>query len=60
MRHIKETNDTEYNIESEPLTDKAKEEISAFIKNYRSKDAPDKPALSIQKNPKIDSRKAAV
>jgi hypothetical protein len=35
MGHIKEPKGVDFVIESEPLTDKARQEISAFIRNYK-------------------------
>ena len=36
MGHIKEPKGVDFFIASEPLTDKARKEISEFIRNYRS------------------------
>jgi hypothetical protein len=38
MGHIKEPKGIDFVIESEPLTDKARKEISEFIRNYKKKD----------------------
>lgn len=37
MGHIKEPKGIDFVIESEPLTDKARQEISAFIRDYKSR-----------------------
>lgn len=37
MGHIKEPKGVDFIIASEPLTDKARKEISAFIRNYKAK-----------------------
>ena len=37
MGHIKEPKGVDFVIESEPLTDKARKEISEFTRNYRNK-----------------------
>ena len=37
MGHIKEPKGVDFIIASEPLTDKARKEISAFIRQYKSK-----------------------
>lgn len=37
MGYIKEPKGIDFVIESEPLTDKARQEISEFIRNYKSK-----------------------
>lgn len=39
MGHIKEPKGIDFNIESDPLTDMARKEISDFIKNYKKKSA---------------------
>jgi hypothetical protein len=36
MGHIKEPKGVDFVIASEPLTDKARQEISAFIRNYKN------------------------
>jgi hypothetical protein len=36
MGHIKEPKGVDFIIESDPLTDKARKEISEFIRNYKS------------------------
>lgn len=36
MGHIKEPNGVDFIINSEPLTDKDRQEISEFIRNYKS------------------------
>lgn len=38
MAHIKEPKGVDFIIQSEPLTNKARVEISEFIKNYKSKE----------------------
>ena len=38
MGHIKEPKGVDFVIASEPLTDKARKEISEFIRNYKNKD----------------------
>ena len=35
MGHIKEPKGIDFVIQSEPLTDKARQEISEFIRNYK-------------------------
>ena len=37
MGHIKEPKGVDFFIQSEPLTDQARKEISEFIRNYKSK-----------------------
>jgi len=37
MAHIKEPKGVDFIIESEPLTVKARQEISEFIRNYKKK-----------------------
>lgn len=37
MGHIKEPKGVDFIIASEPLTDKARKEISEFIRNYKAK-----------------------
>ena len=37
MGHIKEPKGVDFVIASEPLTDKARKEISEFIRNYKDK-----------------------
>jgi hypothetical protein len=37
MGHIKEPKGIDFIIASEPLTEKARNEISAFIRNYKNK-----------------------
>jgi hypothetical protein len=37
MGHIKEPKGVDFVIESDPLTDIARQEISEFIRNYRNK-----------------------
>lgn len=37
MGHIKEPKGVDFIIASEPLTDKARQEISEFIRNYKKK-----------------------
>ncbi len=37
MGHIKEPKGVDFVIESEPLTDQARKEISEFIRNYKNK-----------------------
>ena len=39
MGHIKEPKGIDFVIESEPLTDKARQEISDFIRNYKKSSA---------------------
>jgi hypothetical protein len=39
MGHIKEPAGVDFVIKSEPLTDKARQEISAFIRNYKKANA---------------------
>jgi hypothetical protein len=39
MGHIKEPAGVDFVIKSEPLTDKARQEISAFIRNYKKGNA---------------------
>lgn len=42
MGHIKEPKGIDFIIASEPLTDKARKEISEFIRNYKAKQLPSK------------------
>ena len=37
MGHIKEPKGIDFIIQSEPLTEKARQEISEFIRNYKNK-----------------------
>ena len=37
MGHLKEPKGVDFVIESDPLTDKARQEISEFIRNYKNK-----------------------
>ena len=37
MGHIREPKGVDFVIQSEPLTDQARKEISEFIKNYKNK-----------------------
>ena len=37
MGHIKEPKGVDFVIASDPLTDKARQEISEFIRNYKNK-----------------------
>lgn len=37
MGHIKEPKGVDFIIASDPLTDKARQEISEFIRNYKNK-----------------------
>ena len=37
MGHIKEPKGVDFIIASDPLTDKARQEISKFIRNYKNK-----------------------
>ena len=37
MGHIKEPKGVDFVISSDPLTDKARQEISEFIRNYKNK-----------------------
>ncbi len=39
MGHIKEPKGVDFVIASDPLTDKARQEISEFIRNYKAKTA---------------------
>ena len=39
MGHIKEPKGVDFVIASDPLTDKARQEISDFIRNYKSNSA---------------------
>ena len=55
MGHIKEPKGVDFVIASDPLTDKARLEISEFIRNYKKK-AADKKYISRQKP--IKSQKA--
>ncbi|MBK7885233.1 MAG: hypothetical protein IPJ81_16695 [Chitinophagaceae bacterium] len=45
MGHIKEPKGIDFIIASDPLTDKARQEISEFIRNYKSKKASKKVKL---------------
>lgn len=46
MGHIKEPKGVDFVIASDPLTDKARTEISEFIRNYKKKAAADKKNLN--------------
>ena len=46
MGHIKEPKGVDFVIASDPLTDKAREEISEFIRNYKN-NATNKKAKSV-------------
>lgn len=37
MAHVKEPKGIDFIIKSEPLTEKARQEISEFIRNYKNK-----------------------
>jgi hypothetical protein len=54
MGHIKEPKGVDFVIASDPLTDKARQEISEFIRNYKNK-VLDKKAKSAKtlKQPKV-------
>jgi hypothetical protein len=43
MGYIKEPKGVDFNIKSEPLTDKERQEISKFIANYKAKNKKKKP-----------------
>jgi hypothetical protein len=43
MGHIKEPKGVDFVIASEPLTDKARKEISEFIRNYKNSSVDKKP-----------------
>ncbi len=51
MGHIKEPAGVDFVIKSEPLTDKASQEISAFIRNYKKGNAGKKlkPVTAVKK-----------
>ena len=57
MGYIKESEGVDFFIKSEPLTDEARQEISAFIRNYK-KSTTDKKAkaVAITKKRKIVHR----
>lgn len=46
MGHIKEPKGVDFVIASDPLTDKARQEISEFIRNYKAKAANKKKKVS--------------
>jgi len=46
MGHVKEPKGIDFVIESEPLTDEAREEISAFIRAFKNKSAKKRTRLS--------------
>ena len=50
MGHIKEPKGVDFVIASDPLTDKARQEISEFIRNYKSNSADEKLNQQLQKN----------
>lgn len=47
MGHIKEPKGVDFIIASDPLTDKDRQEISEFIRNYKNKSAAKKTKLAI-------------
>jgi hypothetical protein len=51
MAYIKEPAGVDFVIKSEPLTDKARQEISAFIRNYKKDNAGTKlkPVAAVKK-----------
>lgn len=55
MGHIKEPKGVDFLINSDPLTDKAREEISEFIRNYKKNNEKKKTTFSksIKKTTKI-------
>ncbi len=54
MGHIKEPKGVDFVIASDPLTDKARQEISEFIRNYKNKTASKKVKTStITRQPKV-------
>ncbi len=53
MGHIKEPKGVDFVIQSEPLTDEARKEISEFIANYNRK-------MVLQKTSKVKSTKKVV
>jgi len=58
MGHIKEPKGVDFIIESEPLTDQARREISEFIRNYKNKSVEKiaKPKLRLQKSQQVSKR----
>lgn len=53
MGFIKEPKGVDFIIQSEPLTDKEKIEISQFIADYKSKNAKSKRAKSAKRRSKL-------
>ncbi len=54
MGHIKEPKGVDFVIASDPLTDKARQEISEFIRNYKNKMASKKVKTSTTtRQPKV-------
>jgi len=47
MGHIKEPKGVDFVIASDPLTDKDRQEISIFIRNYKNKSTAKKAKLAI-------------
>lgn len=54
MGHIKEPKGIDFIISSDPLTDSARKEISAFIRNYKSDSLSKKPKrITLKKKVKV-------
>lgn len=49
MGHIKEPKGVDFVIASDPLTDKARQEISEFIRNYKNNTADKKTKATVTK-----------
>ena len=47
MGHIKEPKGVDFVIASQPLTDKARQEISEFIRNYKNNTAVKKTKIAV-------------
>ena len=53
MGHIKEPKGVDFVIASDPLTDKARQEISEFIRNYKNKTASKKVKIATTRQSKV-------
>jgi hypothetical protein len=52
MGYVKEPEGVDFIIKSEPLTDEDRKKISAFIAEYKAKNAPQKPNQTIPRKKK--------
>ncbi len=57
MGYIKEPEGVDFIIQSKPLTDKERKEISKFIQDYKAKNIVQK---SIKKNPPLQNQKLSL